>query len=434
MAEGYSRAKYIDDLVSSGEFNYEEAKKYADEYERGAPTKVEKPESAAISEPSPADVQAGLKEMKTEREKQESMTFAEKAALGAGGVAAGGAATYLLTKKPGIKDRMIGDTARIEPKMDVNQQGPKEPTFAPEKPTALTKAASVAEQFQSEYGIPLSEVEQHYQVPIKDMQEARLLGGAYKANMAPAAPAGVIPSTTNMTTSAPIGVAPPAAMPQPAISAAPAPAAPAPTPAAPVIEVPVVAATEAAVPPSIASTEAPAKKTGRPAAATLEPTTFRADLGPGDNWLYNTAGPDRRRAILAEFNEGKPAKDYKTAQEIYKKYQEKYPKDMFGPVIPIEEAKGRGIKPPEPYGKLGKVAKVGGVAGLALTAAEMANAAQKAQQGNQAPLRETIFNLLGMVPGLGTAFTAGTFSGGLNENEGAELARRRSMPPEITVR
>jgi hypothetical protein len=220
------------------------------------------------------------------------------------------------------------------------------------------------------------------------------------------------------------------AMPEPTISAAPAPAAP----AAPVIEVPVVAATEAAVPPSMVSTEKPAKKTGRPAAATLEPTTFRADLGPGDNWLYNTAGPDRRRAILAEFNEGKPVKDYKTAQEIYKKYQDKYPKDMFGPVMPIEEAKSRGIKPPEPYGKLGKVAKVGGVAGLALTAAEMANAAQKAKQGNQAPLRETIFNLLGMVPGLGTAFSAGTFSGGLNENEGAELARRRSMPPEITVR
>jgi hypothetical protein len=435
MADGYSRAKYIDDLVSSGEFNYEEAKKYADEYERGAPTKVEKPESAAISEPSPADVQAGLKEMKTEREKQEGMTFGEKAALGAGGVAAGGAATYLLTRRPSIKDRMIGDTARIEPQMDVNQQGPKEPTFAPEKPTALTKAASVAEQFQSEYGIPLSEVEQHYQVPIKDMQEARLLGGAYKANMAPAAPAGVIPSTTNMTTSAPIGVAPPAAMPQPAISAAPAPAAPAaPTPAAPVVEVPVVAATEAAVPPSIASTEAPAKKTGRPAAATLEPTTFRADLGPGDNWLYNTAGPDRRRAILAEFNEGKPVKDYKTAQEIYKKYQDKYPKDMFGPVLPIEEAKNRGIKPPDPYGKLGKVAKIGGVAGLALTAAEMANAAQQSRSGNDAPMRETLFNLLGMIPGLGTAFTAGTYSGGLNENEGTELARRRSMPPAITKR
>jgi hypothetical protein len=432
MADQYSRAKYIDDLVSSGEFSYEEAKKFADEYERGAPTKVERPESAAISEPSPADVQAGLKEMKTAREEQDGMSFGEKAALGAAGGAAVATGSYLLGKRSNIRDRMIGERTRIEPQMDVNQQGPKEPTFAPEKPTPLTKAASLAEQFQAEYGIPLSEVEQHYQVPIKDMQEARLLGGAYKANIAPATPAGVIPSTTNMTTSAPLGVAPPMAMPEPTISAAPTPAAPA--PAAPVVEVPVVAPTEAAVPPSIASTEAPAKKTGRPAAATLEPTTFRADLGPGDNWLYNTAGPDRRRAILAEFNEGKPVKDYKTAQEIYKKYQDKYPKDMFGPVMPIEEAKSRGIKPPEPYGKLGKVAKVGGVAGLALTAAEMANAAQQAKKGNQAPLRETIFNLLGMVPGLGTAFTAGTFSGGLNENEGAELARRRSMPPEITVR
>ena len=181
-------------------------------------------------------------------------------------------------------------------------------------------------------------------------------------------------------------------------------------------------------------TEKPAKKTGRPAASTLEPTTFRADLGPGDNWLYNTAGPERRRAILAEFNEGKPVKDYKTAQEIYKKYQDKYPKDMFGPVLPIEEAKSRGIKPPDPYGKLGKVAKVGGVAGLALTAAEMANAAQQSRSGNDAPMRETLFNLLGMIPGLGTAFTAGTFSGGLNENNSAELARRRLMPPEITKR
>ena len=176
------------------------------------------------------------------------------------------------------------------------------------------------------------------------------------------------------------------------------------------------------------------KKGGRPSAKSMEGMTFRSDLGPGDNWLYNTAGPERRKAILAEFNEGKPAKDYKTAQEIYKKYQEKYPKDMFGPVIPVEKAVARGIKPPENYGALGKVAKVGGVAGLALTAAELANAAQQSSKGNNAPLRENIFNLLGMIPGLGTAFTAGTYSGGLNENQDAELARRRQMPPTITSR
>lgn len=199
---------------------------------------------------------------------------------------------------------------------------------------------------------------------------------------------------------------------------------------------PVVPTSEA--PPAVTETETPkekpAKRTGRPPASTLEPTTFRSDLGPGDNWLYNTAGADRRRAILAEFNEGKPAKDYKTAQELYKKYQEKYPKNMFGPVIPVEQAIARGIKPPGNYGALGKVAKVGGVAGLALTAAELANAAQQSKKGNDAPLRETIFNLLGMVPGLGTAFTAGTYTGGTNEGEMEELARRRQMAPEITRR
>ena len=203
---------------------------------------------------------------------------------------------------------------------------------------------------------------------------------------------------------------------------------------APIAEAPKAPAPIAEAVPAGAVPPEEKKKGGRPSAKSMEGTTFRPDLGPGDNWLYNTAGPDRRKAILAEFNEGKPAKDYETAQKLYKKYQEKYPKDLFGPVIPVEQAKARGIKPPENYGQLGKVAKVGGVAGLALTAAEMANAAQKSSKGNDAPLRESIFNLLGMIPGLGTAFSAGTYSGGTNENEAAELARRRQMPPTITKR
>jgi hypothetical protein len=150
--------------------------------------------------------------------------------------------------------------------------------------------------------------------------------------------------------------------------------------------------------------------------------------------LYNTAGPERRKAILAEFNDGKPAKTQEAAVKLYQEYKKKYPKEMFGPVIPTEEAISRGIKPPENYGKLGQVAKVGGVAGLALTAAEMANAAQKSSKGNDAPLRESIFNLLGMIPGIGTAFSGATYAGGLNENEAADLARRRQMPPTITKR
>jgi hypothetical protein len=342
----------------------------------------------------------------------------ESDALAYGATAAAVAAGIPLAKK--LKDRIFGasgEPVRIEPQMDVNQQMSKEPFLEAEKVAPTTSAATDWESKLSPQD--------------RELLERSKANAAAKAANAPA-PAPIPEPPAFIRNQPPAGAVAPVT-PAPAVPAPVAPQAPAPvtTPApTPIVEAPVATAAEAAVPPA----EKPAKKTGRPAAATLEPTTFRADLGPGDNWLYNTAGPDRRRAILAEFNEGKPAKDYKTAQEIYKKYQEKYPKDMFGPVIPIEEAKGRGIKPPEPYGKLGKVAKVGGVAGLALTAAEMANAAQKAQQGNQAPLRETIFNLLGMVPGLGTAFTAGTFSGGLNENEGAELARRRSMPPEITVR
>lgn len=349
-------------------------------------------------------------------------------ALAYGATAAAVAAGIPLAKK--LKDRIFGasgEPVRIEPLMDVNQQVATEPFLEPEKAAPTTSAATDWESKLSPQD--------------RELLERSKANAAAKAASAPA-PAPIPEPPAFILNQPPAVQAPPVANPKvpallqaPAGAVAPPVAIPEPVASVPAVpETPVATVAEAAVPPAAKPTEKPAKKTGRPAAATLEPTTFRADLGPGDNWLYNTAGPERRKLILAEFNEGKPAKDEKTAYRIYKEYKEKYPKDMFGPVIPLEEAKSRGIPPPENYGKLGKAAKVGGVAGLALTAAEMANAAQKSRSGNDAPLRETLFNLLGMVPGLGTAFTAGTFSGGLNENEGAELARRRSMPPEITAR
>jgi hypothetical protein len=349
----------------------------------------------------------------------QSVRDSDAMAYGAGAAAL--AAGIPLAKK--LKDRIFGEKeapVRIDPEMDVNRQMPTEPFMEPEKVAPTTAA--------------VNDWESQLSPQDRELLERSKANAAAKAATAPA-PAPIPEPPAFILNQSPAGAAaPPVAIPEPI---APVPA-PAPVVAPAVVEAPVATLADAVPPPPATPPatppEKPAKKTGRPAASTLEPTTFRADLGPGDNWLYNTAGPERRRAILAEFNEGKPAQDYKTAQEIYKKYQDKYPKDMFGPVIPIEEAKSRGIKPPEPYGKLGKVAKVGGVAGLALTAAEMANAAQKSRSGNDAPLRETVFNLLGMIPGLGTAFTAGTFSGGLNENESAELARRRLMPPEITAR
>jgi hypothetical protein len=125
------------------------------------------------------------------------------------------------------------------------------------------------------------------------------------------------------------------------------------------------------------------KKKGRPTkeaqAKAMEGLTFRSDLGPGDNWLYNTFGPEGRKAILAQYNEGKPAGSYDNSQEIFKKMQQ----ERFGPTkadIPRDIAKQRGVAPHEnAFGKLGKPAKVAGVAGLALTAQQAAQAKDLAQ-------------------------------------------------------
>lgn len=152
-----------------------------------------------------------------------------------------------------------------------------------------------------------------------------------------------------------------------------------------------------------------------------EGVSFRADLGPGDNWLYNTYGAEGRKAILGQFNEGKPAVSYERAKELSQMVQQ----GRTGPVIPRDIAKERGIAPPETnYGKLGKAVKVAGAAGLALTAAQMAQAAQQAQKGDYSGAREFGFNLLGMIPGLGTAFNLGTYAPELGAGEQEELAKR----------
>ncbi len=156
--------------------------------------------------------------------------------------------------------------------------------------------------------------------------------------------------------------------------------------------------------------------------------SFRADLGPGDNWLFNTYGPEGRKAILQAYNEGKPAVSYERAKELSQLLQQ----ERIGPAIPRDVAKERGIAPPQTnYGKLGKAVKVAGTAGLALTAAQMAQAAQQAQQGDYSAAREFGFNLLGMLPGIGTAFNLGTFSPEAGAGEQKELAKRRRMAPTV---
>lgn len=236
------------------------------------------------------------------------------------------------------------------------------------------------------------------------------------------------PAYTTATPQPPVNMPPagsvPPQMPPPAALAPPAaPIIPAPASAAsPAGQVIATAPTTKGVEATVAKTE-PIIKVKIP----VEPTTFRADLGPGDNWLYNTAGPEKRKAILKEFNDGKPAKTYDEAQRIWNQYVASRREGFTGPEMTKEVRKERGIPPRENFGQLGKVAKVAGVAGLALTAAQMAQAAQAARKGDYSQAAEMGFNLLGLVPGLGVGFSALTHSGGLNEGEEKELAYRQKI-------
>jgi len=216
--------------------------------------------------------------------------------------------------------------------------------------------------------------------------------------------------------------------PPPATTVAPvAPVAPPVTPTptsstSPVGQVVATSPTSQGVEATVAKTEPIVKVKG-----SAEPTTFRADLGPGDNWLYNTAGPEKRKAILKEFNNGKPAKTYDEAQRLWNMYVESRREGFTGPEMNKEVRKERGIPPRENFGQLGKVAKVAGVAGLALTAAQMAQAAQAARKGDYSQAAEMGFNMLGLIPGMGVGFNALTHAGGLNENEAKDLAYLRKV-------
>ena len=136
-------------------------------------------------------------------------------------------------------------------------------------------------------------------------------------------------------------------------------------------------------PPVAPTTEPEGKKKGRPTkeaqAKAMEGLTFRSDLGPGDNWLFNSFGAEGRKAILQKYNEGKPAGSYENSQRIFARMQE----ERVGPgrsELPRDIAKERGVPPPETnYGKLGKTAKMAGIAGLALTAQQAAQAKDLAQ-------------------------------------------------------
>lgn len=286
--------------------------------------------------------------------------------LAAGGALLGGKAIY-----DSLKDKVKATApTRIDPGLDVSTKPALgEPTLDMQ---ALTpnQAAPTIEELKAKFGLPSTP-----EVPVAQ----------------PVVQAPEIAPVQAAPTAAP--VAPPASPPVPIAEA---------TPVSP--ESVEQAPTEAKKPRKVTPKGVP------------EGMTELVGGGPGDRWLANEH-PSLRKAIITQFNDGKPAGSYEKAQELYKQFKAYQAENIAGPAIPKEVAKERGMPPPKNYGAWGtKIAKGAGVTGLALTAAEMAQAAQAARQGDYGPARESSFNLLGMIPGIGTAFNALTFSKGAGEN------------------
>lgn len=362
-------------------------------------------------------------------------TWMAPAAIG-GAMGAGAAIAPGIYKS--LKDKFGSATppARIEPVMLPESIDLPKTLSASEQRQQMvsnreqTKPNALNSYTEQKYGVPLATLEQKTGGPLKSIADIDLVGSTLQKG-------GNVSVNTPGAFTQPSAYTPaPVPAQAPVVAQAPAPAQVAqqtvqatapviPTPASsgtPAGQVVATAATPKAVEATVAKTE-PIVKVKAP----VEPTTFRADLGPGDNWLYNTAGPEKRKAILKEFNDGKPAKTYDEAQRIWNQYVESRREGFSGPEMTKDVRKERGIPPRENFGQLGKVAKVAGVAGLALTAAQMAQAAQAARKGDYSQAAEMGFNMLGLVPGLGVGFSALTHAGGLNEDEAQQLAYRQKV-------
>ena len=141
------------------------------------------------------------------------------------------------------------------------------------------------------------------------------------------------------------------------------------------------AAPVAPVQPTPAATE-PKKTGGRPTkqavAAEMEGKVFKEGFGGADNYLEKQMGPDIRRFMKDEFNQGKPYGGGQPAMEKayadIKKYDTWLKENIPVQTLNREERKAMGVPPPKDYPVLGKAMKVGGAAGLLMTAGQAANA------------------------------------------------------------
>lgn len=256
-----------------------------------------------------------------------------------------------------LKDKMAeskGAPPRIEPLMDVNQRPPTgriEPDFNTPAPSVVKVSKDPIEQKLLEL----------YEAQQAAKTQPPMMG---QPGFQPSAP-----------------VAPPSVQTAPAVSVAP-PVADKPNPYMSVVTTPATStAPVAPVQPTPAATE-PKKTGGRPTkqavAAEMEGKVFKEGFGGADNYLEKQFGPDIRRFMKDEFNQGKPYGGGQAAMDKayadIKKYDAWLKENIPVQTLNREERKAMGVPPPKDYPVLGKAMKVGGAAGLLMTAGQAANA------------------------------------------------------------
>jgi hypothetical protein len=139
-----------------------------------------------------------------------------------------------------------------------------------------------------------------------------------------------------------------------------------------------VAPTEEPPKPAAETKKTGGRPTKQAVAAEMEGKVFKEGFGGADNYLEKQFGPDIRRFMKDEFNQGKPYGGGQAAMDKayadIKKYDTWLKENIPVQTLNREERKAMGVPPPKDYPVLGKAMKVGGAAGLLMTAGQAANA------------------------------------------------------------
>jgi hypothetical protein len=157
-----------------------------------------------------------------------------------------------------------------------------------------------------------------------------------------------------------------------------------------------VAPTEEPPKPAVETKKTGGRPTKQAVAAEMEGKVFKEGFGGADNYLEKQMGPDIRRFMKDEFNQGKPYGGGQAAMDKayadIKRYDTYLKENIPVQTLNRDERKAMGIPPPKDYPVLGKAMKVGGVAGLLMTAGQAANAREAVSNVAEALLP------LGMTP------------------------------------